>query len=441
MIRNHRFTIFLLTMLSGIVLLIIMSNLCEAHAASDLELEYDHEEQVLHVTISHSVSDPQSHYIETVEIRKNDELIHSEEYSEQPDDSQFTYSYNITAENDDELEVFVECNRGGTRTERITVETDNDSLTISISPEVNSMESGSIVDFTITVTSGDQPQEKVNISFSAAVGEIGNFTENGNGNYSIQYTAPTTDSDSTETIEIIAKKEGYEDGDLEFNFTIRKSQKTIEGNGSMDGVIETGDYLFSVSFGEGEFRIYWTIYGDTISMAIVGETQGWLSVGFEPSQDMKDADMIIGSVDADGNVHVVDAYSTGAFGPHPPDVELGGTNDILNYGGSENDGRTIIEFERKLVTGDEYDNVIPMEGKLNIIWAMGGSDSFDDVHDRISRGTGSIQMETGESEEEDEVDLWPLHAVLMTIGLISMFIGVTLGIFRKKPKIARIWLK
>ena len=30
---------------------------------------------------------------------------------------------------------------------------------------------------------------------------------------------------------------------------------------------------------------------------------------------------------------MIDMFSTGDFGPHPPDVELGGKDDILLFGG------------------------------------------------------------------------------------------------------------
>jgi len=51
---------------------------------------------------------------------------------------------------------------------------------------------------------------------------------------------------------------------------------------------------------------------------------------------------------------------------------------ILEYNGSENATSTTIEFSRLLITDDQdYDNDIPSEGSLKIIWAYGTSDSFN----------------------------------------------------------------
>ena len=58
----------------------------------------------------------------------------------------------------------------------------------------------------------------------------------------------------------------------------------------------------------------------------------------------------------DGTVKVVDAYSTGPTGPHPADTDQGGSDDIISFGGKESDGKTVIEFVRKLDTGDDKDD-------------------------------------------------------------------------------------
>jgi hypothetical protein len=71
------------------------------------------------------------------------------------------------------------------------------------------------------------------------------------------------------------------------------------------------------------------------------------------------------------------------------DTELGGTNDILDFGGSENDGITRIEFKRALNTGDDYDNQF-FEGANKIIWAYGSDDELTQKH--TARGYGEINI-------------------------------------------------
>ncbi len=98
--------------------------------------------------------------------------------------------------------------------------------------------------------------------------------------------------------------------------------------------------------------------------------------------------MVFGYVE-DGEAAVLDLYSTGDFGPHPPDIEQGGTDDIVEYGGTEADGYTTIEFKRALVTGDRFDHELS-SGKNQIIWAFGPSDDLSPKHS--SRGYGEIDL-------------------------------------------------
>jgi hypothetical protein len=118
------------------------------------------------------------------------------------------------------------------------------------------------------------------------------------------------------------------------------------------------------------------------------KTNGWLAVGTQPGTTMKDADMVLGFV-SDGKATVYDLYCTGDYGPHPPDTELGGTNDILEFGGKEVAGYTTIEFKRLLDTGDKYDRPFS-KGTNKIIWSYGLDDQSMIKH--VSRGLGEIDL-------------------------------------------------
>ncbi len=166
-----------------------------------------------------------------------------------------------------------------------------------------------------------------------------------------------------------------------------KPQKTSEN--ILDGVISQDEYSYSQSTEDGKFILYWEPTDEnTIFFAMQALTTGYMSIGINPSQRMKDADMYFGWVDSNGSVFMIDAFAVDDMGTHPPDTELGGTNDILDYNGSENAQTTIIEFKRLIVSPDsEYDNAIPMVGEIPIIWAYGTSDNFEVHHGVVSRGT------------------------------------------------------
>ncbi|MDM7934182.1 MAG: DUF2202 domain-containing protein [Methanothrix sp.] len=144
-----------------------------------------------------------------------------------------------------------------------------------------------------------------------------------------------------------------------------------------DGSVGPGEYTRCMilhgpsrqGYSGGEMEICWRSDQDYIYMALNGSTRGWLALGLDPSEWMKDADMIMGYVE-DGRAIVLDEYSTGNYGPHIEDEMLGGRDDILEYGGSTDGIHTIVEFKRRLDTGDRFDRALRPGESVSMIWAM-----------------------------------------------------------------------
>lgn len=188
----------------------------------------------------------------------------------------------------------------------------------------------------------------------------------------------------------------------------------------LDGIIESDEYSDSTSFNAEKFILYWSIEGDAIYLGLIGSTDGWVTIGIEPTDSMQDADMIFGWVYENGTVGILDCYSTGKYGPHPPDTDIGGTLDVLAYNGSEDSGKTTIEFSRKLVTGDLYDKELPIKGNVNIIWALGPSDNYLDKHTTKGVGTMTIGTDTTtDGDEESTSSFLFLIVILAIIGLVA----------------------
>jgi hypothetical protein len=93
-----------------------------AHPPKEVALSYDQAKQTLEVRITHGVSDPAKHYIETVEIRKAGKTIAKTEYKSQPGPTTFVYSYPLDAAPGDVIEVKAACSVFGSKTEKLTVE-------------------------------------------------------------------------------------------------------------------------------------------------------------------------------------------------------------------------------------------------------------------------------------------------------------------------------
>jgi hypothetical protein len=153
-----------------------------------------------------------------------------------------------------------------------------------------------------------------------------------------------------------------------------------------DGIIKDGEYSATAQY--DNFQIFWRSDDQYAYISLRARTAGFVAVGLQPGARMKNSDIIFGYF-KEGNTTLYDMFSTGDFGPHVPDVELGGTNNILEYGGSEDSSFTTIEFKRTLTTGDKYD-IDFVKGKNKIIWSYGSGDETSKKHNNT--GYGEIDL-------------------------------------------------
>lgn len=424
-----------LVILTVLIFLSTIISSVYAHPPQDMILSYDIVNQKLNVIITHNVVAPNDHYIETVEIYKNDILIHIENYTSQPSLSTFTYEYDVQAQVGDTLNVTGICSISGSITRTITIgEPTTDEITVTINPQISSIDENEAEDFVVSTSFDGQPLDDVTLDIDVKLGAASPYQRISVGQYSFTYTAPDINKAQTETIDIRAEKEGYPDGDTRLRFSINEFENTQgECDPTLNGMIDPNEYDHVASFGGGEFKLHWRVQNDTVLMAMEGKTNGWVAIGFDPENRMEGADMIFGWVTGSGGVSAVDAYATGPTGPHPKDTDQGGTSDILCFGGSESGGTTIIEFKRLLSTLDtKKDKTIPTSGELTVIWATGPNDDFNSQH--TERGLGKIDFGEGTSSEIEIPSFWIIHASLMILGVILMFTGMIIAKFYKDTK-------
>jgi hypothetical protein len=160
-----------------------------------------------------------------------------------------------------------------------------------------------------------------------------------------------------------------------------------KGQWISDGIISAGEYAKTGSY--DNFQLSWSNDDSFIYAGIKAKTTGWVAVGFGAESLMKNADIIQGYV-ADGKAVVMDTFSTGQFGPHPPDTELGGTNDIIETSAKIDNAYITVEFKRKLDTGDKYDKPL-VKGTNKIIWAFSSEPKATLKH--TARGHGEIDIQ------------------------------------------------
>ena len=151
-----------------------------------------------------------------------------------------------------------------------------------------------------------------------------------------------------------------------------------------DGTISEGEYAQEADF--NGIRLWWFNDDTHLYLAMEGDTTGWVSVGLNPELGMKGADYILGYV-ADGEAQLWDAWGTERSGAnHPPDQELGGSDDIVDFAGVEENGVTRFEVKIPLDSGDEYDNALQPGESYPIIVAIGDQDQFNAYHSKYAPG-------------------------------------------------------
>jgi len=115
---NHRFftrnclpapALVLLVPLAITVLLIPAA----AHAPSNITIVYNPDMHKLYVTVTHPVDDPATHYLKSVQVKLNGNVISDPPYTSQPGKTSPVYSYDVSANPGDIVWVTATCVKGG----------------------------------------------------------------------------------------------------------------------------------------------------------------------------------------------------------------------------------------------------------------------------------------------------------------------------------------
>lgn len=135
---------------------------------------------------------------------------------------------------------------------------------------------------------------------------------------------------------------------------------------------ELGDYSRGIA--ARDVRFLWRLQQDSLDVKLMAPTTGWVGIGFNPEipENMKGANFIIGYVKG-GTARAFDHYGT-AKNKHKDDTKLEGQTNLSNLSGSEQDGKTVLEFTIPLDSGDPRDRPISRTKNI-VLLAYGRSDS------------------------------------------------------------------
>lgn len=190
----------------------------------------------------------------------------------------------------------------------------------------------------------------------------------------------------------------FSSGCIQPNESPTMVEKAATEEWKADGVVGGSEYSRSMllqsparqGYSGGDMEISWKNDQEYLYLALNASTDGWLAIGFEPLEWMKNADIIMTSVQA-GKAVARDEYCTGNYGPHLEDTMLGGTDDVKEFAGRKEAGRTVFELKRKLDTGDKFDKAFSPGQSISIIWALSNNPDLDFKHN-VAFGEGIITL-------------------------------------------------
>ncbi len=147
---------------------------------------------------------------------------------------------------------------------------------------------------------------------------------------------------------------------------------------TIDGVTGAGEYGYVKEF--GAVTVFLQRTKDTLSIAVAGKTSGWVAIGLDSSR--MDSAVIFMGFAADGKPQFTAQIGSG-HGHGDADAQTAAS--VISYAVKEAGGKTVLELK---VKSSPY---IPAGGKeLNIIYAMGSTDSFSPPHS--FRGTAQVPL-------------------------------------------------
>lgn len=126
----------------------------------------------------------------------------------------------------------------------------------------------------------------------------------------------------------------------------------------------------------------WKVNGDSLDVKVSAQCTGWVAVGIDPSNMMKDAKFIMGYV-KDGKAVISEEYGVGNTS-HKKITDLGGANVVKNASGTFKDNVTEISFSIPRDAGGKYDKKLSA-GKHQIILAYSNNLDFKSIHSKKTK--------------------------------------------------------
>ncbi|MEM6696990.1 MAG: DOMON domain-containing protein [Bacteroidota bacterium] len=134
--------------------------------------------------------------------------------------------------------------------------------------------------------------------------------------------------------------------------------------------------------------VKWKIKYERIHFEMEAPTDGWLAIGFNEKEGLVGTNLIMGAV-KNNQVTMTDDFIV-SFGNPQPIEKLGGSNQLSDQKGKEQEGRTTIVFSMPIEAADEFHIDLKKGKTIHLLIAYSTSDDFD--HHSIMRTSAEITL-------------------------------------------------
>ncbi|MHA1738776.1 MAG: hypothetical protein ACTSXA_12595 [Candidatus Heimdallarchaeota archaeon] len=121
MLRKNKIKLIIFVITVALSLSFGLVNFVQGHSPTSMTLNYVAATETLEVSITHTVSNPSTHFVNNVDVFRNNVLNITQSYVSQPTSSTFQYDYVINATAGQTLKVTATCNQGGSITRSVVL--------------------------------------------------------------------------------------------------------------------------------------------------------------------------------------------------------------------------------------------------------------------------------------------------------------------------------
>jgi hypothetical protein len=178
-------------------------------------------------------------------------------------------------------------------------------------------------------------------------------------------------------------------GDASVPFSATAEMTDVDWPPASDGAIAPEEYRHVLVDQGTNIVLFWQNDASTLYVGLVGPGTGWVAVGFDAKNRMQGANILIGAVTA-GTLTLEDQFGSGPFSHRGDRV-----SSLLQRGGSEVDGKTIIEFALPLAAGEADDVALSPGQTVTVLLSFHStSDGLTTKH--TGRSTVTITLDEEE---------------------------------------------